>query len=144
VSVEQVARACIMALLNDVGEVEKLVTADAKASGGMLPEALPIIEASKMGDMLRVGIPDIKFDIQQVMVNGNQATVNVLISGTHSGPLSMPGMPTIPPTGKTVSVKDTYVVTVQGDKASHVHVDSPAGGGMPGLIAQLGIDMSDM
>jgi hypothetical protein len=144
VSVEQVARACIMALLNDVGEVEKLVTADAKASGGMLPEAIPIIEASKMGDMLRVGIPDINFDIQQVMVNGNQATVNVLISGTHSGPLSMPGMPTIPPTGKTVSVKDTYVVTVQGDKASHVHVDSPAGGGMPGLIAQLGIDMSDM
>jgi predicted ester cyclase len=107
----------------------------------VLPQAIPALEAIKVTSGLNVAIPDIKFDIQQVTVNGNQATVNVLWSGTQSGPLSLPipGMPTIPPTGKKVSVKDTYVLTVQGDKVSHFHIDTPAGGGIPAMLAQLGV-----
>jgi hypothetical protein len=56
----------------------------------------------------------------------------------------MPGMPTIPPTGKKVSVKDTYVITVQGDKVSHIHVESPADGGIPAALAQLGVKTPGM
>ena len=51
----------------------------------------------------------------------------------------MPGMPTIPATGKIVAVKDTYIVTVQGDKVSHMEVASPADGGIPAALAQLGV-----
>jgi predicted ester cyclase len=91
-------------------------------------------------------MPDLKFDIQQVTVNGNQATVKAQWGGTQTGPLSlpMPGMPTIPPTGKKVSVKDTYVITVQGDKVSHMHVESPADGGIPAALAQLGVKTPGM
>ena len=74
-------------------------------------------------------------------MNGNQATVNVKWGGTQTGPLSMPGMATVPATGKKVSVKDTYIITVQGDKISHFNVDSPADGGIPGALAQLGVKM---
>jgi hypothetical protein len=53
-------------------------------------------------------------------------------------------MSTIPPTGKKVSVKDAYVVTVQGDKVSHFEVNSPADGGIPAALAQIGVKMSGM
>jgi predicted ester cyclase len=84
--------------------------------------------------------PDLKFEVEKVTVNGNQATVNTLVSGTNTGTLSlpMPGMPTnMPPTGKKVSAKDTFIVTVEGDKVSHLQVDSPPDGGLPALLAQL-------
>jgi hypothetical protein len=65
------------------------------------------------------------------------------MGGSHTGPLSlpMPGFPTLPGTGKKVSVKDAYLVTVQGDKVSHLRVDSPADGGIPAILAQLGVKM---
>ena len=56
----------------------------------------------------------------------------------------MPGMPTIPATGKKVSVKDTYIVTVQGDKVSHMQVELPAEGGIPGAMALMGVKMPSM
>ena len=78
-------------------------------------------------------------------MDGNKATVKAQWSGTNTGPLSlMPGMPTIPPTGKKVSVKDAYIVTVQGDKISHMQVDLPADGGIPAAMAQLGVKMPSM
>lgn len=56
----------------------------------------------------------------------------------------MPGMPSIPPTGKKVWVKDTYIVTVEGDKISRMEVDSPVDGGIPAALAQLGVKMPGM
>jgi hypothetical protein len=48
-------------------------------------------------------------------------------------------MPTFPPTGKKVSVKDAFVLTVQGDRVSHMSVESPADGGIPAALEQLGV-----
>ena len=144
-SVEQVARDFVTKM-NDAEKMKDRVTADAVASGGVLPQAIPAMEALKIMSGLTDAIPDLKFDIQQVTVNGNQATVKAQWGGTQTGPLSlpMPGMPTIPPTGKKVSVKDTYVITVQGDKVSHMHVESPADGGIPAALAQLGVKTPGM
>jgi predicted ester cyclase len=79
------------------------------------------------------------FEIQKLTVDGDRASVKVRWSGTQTGPLSLPGMPTIPATGKKVSVEDGYVVTVRGDKVSHFEIQSPADGGIPAAIAQLGV-----
>ena len=144
-SVEQVARDLVLHM-NDAEKMKTMVTADAMASGGVLPQPIPVMEAMKVMDVLTTAFPDLKFDIQQVTVNGNQATVKAEWSGTQTGALSlpMPGMPSIPPTGKKVSVKDAYIVTVQGDKVSHMQVDSPADGGIPAALAQLGVKMPGM
>ena len=144
-SVEQVARDFV-SHMNDAETMNTMVTADAMASGGVLPQPIPIAEAMKVMDGLMTAFPDLKFEVQQVTVNGNQATVNAMWSGRNSGPLSlpMPGMPAIPATGKTVSVKDTYIVTVQGDKVSHMQMDSPADGGLPAALAQMGVKMPGM
>jgi predicted ester cyclase len=144
-SVEQVARDLVLNMNNEE-KVKTMVTADAMASGGVLPQAIPVMEAMKVMAGLTTAFPDLKFVIQQVTVNGNQATVKAQWSGTHTGPLSlpMPGMASIPPTGKKVSVKDAYVITVRGDKVSHMQVDSPVDGGIPAAIAQLGVKIPGM
>jgi predicted ester cyclase len=91
-------------------------------------------------------MPDLQFDIQEVTVNGNQATVKAQWGGTQTGSLSLPvpGMPAIPPTGKKVSTRDDFIVTVEGDKVSHLHVESPADGGVQAILAQLGVQTPGM
>jgi predicted ester cyclase len=104
------------------------------------------MDAMKVTSGLLTAFPDFKIDIQNVAVNGDQVTVKVQWSGTQSGPLSLPipGMTTIPATWKKVSVKDAYIVTVKGDKMSHFQVDSPADGGIPAAITQLGVKVPAM
>jgi predicted ester cyclase len=144
-SVEQVARDLIT-MMTDVEATKARLTPDAMASGGVLPQPMPAMEAFKLIAGLTTAFPDLKFEVEQVTVNGNQATVKATWGGTQTGALDMgmPGMPAVPPTGKKVSVKDTYIVTVQGDKVSHLHVDSPADGGIPAVLAQLGVKMPGM
>jgi predicted ester cyclase len=139
-SVEQVARDFVT-MMGDQEKTKGHLTADAVVGGGVLPQPIPAMEALKIMVGLTAAMPDLKFDIQQVTVNGNQATVKAQWGGTQTGTLSLPipGMPTIPPTGKKVSVKDTYVITVQGDKVSRMTVESPADGGIPAALAQLGV-----
>jgi hypothetical protein len=144
-STEQVARDVVMNMTN-LDKVKGMVTPDAMASGGVLPQPIPVMDAMKVTSGLLTAFPDFKIDIQNVAVNGDQVTVKVKWSGTQSGPLSLPipGMTTIPATWKKVSVKDAYIVTVKGDKMSHFQVDSPADGGIPAAITQLGVKVPAM
>lgn len=144
-SVEQVARDFILNMTK-VEKVKAMLTADAMASGGVLPQPIPAMEAMNIVSGLLTAFPDIKFDIQQVTVNGNDATVKAMWGGANTGPFSLPipGMAPIPATGKKVSVKDIYVVTVQGDKVSHLKVESPADGGIPAALAQMGVKVPGM
>jgi len=144
-SVEQIASHFITKL-NDVNAAESYLTPDAVSAGGVLPQPIPAKEAIGMLSALKTAFPDLKFDIQNVTVKGNQATVQAIWSGTNKGPLNlpMPGMPSIPSTGKGVSVKDTYIVTVRGDKVSRIEVDSPPDGGIPAALDQIGVKVPGM
>jgi hypothetical protein len=144
-SVEQIARDFITKL-NDVNAAESYLTPDAVAAGGVLPQPIPAKEAISLMSALNTAFPDLTFDIQNVTVDGDVATVQAIWSGTHNGPVNMPlpGMPSIPPTGKQVSVKDTYIVTVQGDKVSRIEVNSPPDGGIPAALGQIGVKVPGM
>ena len=144
-SVEQIASDFITKL-NDVNAAESYLTPDAMAAGGVLPQPIPAKEAISLMSALNTAFPDLKFDIQNVTVDGDVATVQAIWSGTHNGPLNMPvpGMPSIPPTGKQVSVKDLYIVTVQGDKVSRIEVNSPSDGDIPAALGQIGAKVPGM
>ena len=142
-SVEQVARDFILSM-NDIEKAKGYLTADAVAGGGELPQPMPAAESLNVTKALTTAFPDFKIDIQQVTTKGNEATVNTQWSGTNTGPFNMPGMPGIPPTGKKVSVKDMFIVTVRGDKVSKLWIESPADGGIPAALAQLGVQMPGM
>ncbi len=143
-SVEQVARDFILNM-KDVQKTRSYLTSDAMVDGGVLPRAMQADEAIQVINSLLSAFPDLKFDIKDVSVNGNQATVRTQWSGTNTGrvDLPIPGMVGIPPTGRKVSVPDTYIITVLGDKVSHMTVDSPSNGGIPGALHQLGVDMPE-
>lgn len=144
-TIEQIARD-LVSNMNNAEKIKSMFTPDAMASGGVLPQPIPMMEAMNMMVPLSAAFPDLKYDVQRITVNGDKATVDAKWSGTQSGTLSLPtpGMPSIPPTGKKVSVKDTYIVTVRGDKVSHMQVESPADGGIPGALAQLGVKTPGM
>ena len=144
-SVETVARDFI-AMMNDPEKTMHSLTPDAVVGGGVLPEPMPAVQAFGIVGALSDAMPDLKFNVQQVTVNGNVATVKAIWSGTQSRPLKLPvpGMPAVPATGKRVSVADAFIVTVQGDKVAKMMVDSPANGGIPGALAQLGVKMQAM
>jgi SnoaL-like polyketide cyclase len=144
-SVEQIARDFITKM-NDVDAAESYLTPDAVAAGGVLPQPIPAKEAISILTALNTAFPDLKFDVQSVTAKGNQATVQAIWTGTNKGPLNlpMPGMPSIPPTGKQVSVKDTYLVTVEGDKVSRLEVNSPPDGGIPAALGQIGVKVPGM
>jgi hypothetical protein len=144
-SVEQIARDFITKM-NDVKAAESYLTPDAVSAGGVLPQPIPAREAIGLLGALKTAFPDLKFDIQNVTVKGNQATVQAIWSGTNKGFLNMPlpGMESIPPAGKQVSVKDTYIVTVEGDKVSRIEVDSPPDGGIPAALDQIGVKVPGM
>ena len=146
-STEEIAREFVSYMANTnkhADKVKSLTTPDAMASGGALPHPMPLTEAMQVSSALETAFPDLKFDIQKATVNGNQATVNVKWSGTNTGPLNLPGMPPVAPTGKKVSVKDAFIVTVKGDKVSHLEVASPADGGIPAALAQIGVKAPTM
>ncbi len=144
-SIEQIARNVVVNMVN-VDKVKSMLTSDAMASGGVLPQPIPAMEALKVTAGLTTAFPDIKFDIQRVSIDGDRATVDVIWRGTNTGSLSLPipGMSTIPATGKKVSVKDSYILTVKGDKVSHFQIKSPADGGIPAAIEQLGVKVPSM
>ena len=144
-SVEQTARDFITSM-NDVNAAESYLTPDAVSAGGVLPQPIPAKEAIRLLTALKTAFPDLKFDIKNVTVKGNQAVVQAVWSGTNKGPLNMPlpGLPSIPATEKQVSVKDTYIVTVEGDKVSRLEVDSPPDGGIPAALGQIGVKVPGM
>jgi hypothetical protein len=144
-NVEEIARDYVTKM-NDPKKIEACLTPDAMVSGSVLPQPIPGTEALKILSAWTNALPDIKFDVGQVTLNGNEATVHLHWGGTHTAPLSlpMPGMPTVPPTGKKVWVEDTYGLTVKGDKVSYMRLESPADGGIPGALAKLGVKMPGM
>jgi hypothetical protein len=141
-SVEQVARDFIMNM-KDPSQAQSMLTPDATFGGGILPGLVPAAEAFSIIKNLITAFPDLKFDILQVAVNGNDALVNVVWSGTNTGPLAMPmpGLAAIQPTGKQVAVKDAYRISVMGDKVSKMMVESPADGGIPAAMKQMGVNL---
>ncbi len=144
-SVEQVARDFI-AQMDDMKKTQARFTPDAMVSGGALPAAMPANDAMGIMTALKTAFPDLQMRVDKVTVNGDQAKVDATWSGTQTGSLSlpMPGVPSLPPTGKKVNVKDSYLVTVQGDKVSRMEVQSPTDGGIPGALAQLGMKIPGM
>jgi hypothetical protein len=66
------------------------------------------------------------------------------ITGTHTTTLPpiLPGMPAIPPTGHKVMLPvEPIKATIRGDKIAHFEVAATPGGGVPGLLAQIGVQM---
>ena len=89
-------------------------------------------------------MPDWAFNISKVEDKGNVVRFTIQISGTQTNALDLSAMGflVIPATGIRVQLPTEHVeVTVRGNQVSGVHVDPVQGGGVPGILSQLGVQM---
>ena len=115
--------------------------------GGWLPETL---EKGQFLDLIRglkAGIPDLMFNTRNLVAieNTNAVQGTMQVTGKHTATinLSVLRIPPIPPTGRSVSLPTEPVVyVVENNLITRMNVTPTPGGGIKGLLQQLGINSS--
>ena len=109
---------------------------------GPVPQPVGKREFVGLMTAMVAAMPDWKFNATDFKENGNQVTMTFQITGTQTGELNlpMPGFQKLPPTGKHVSLpKEPTTVTVKDGKISRLEAAVVPGGGVMGVLAQLGV-----
>jgi predicted ester cyclase len=81
------------------------------------------------------GVPDWHVALENLREEAGAIKTAIRITGTHTGVLTLPGMPSIPPTGKSIATTDHVVATVRGDQLASMTVEP----GSPRIMEQLGV-----
>jgi len=81
------------------------------------------------------GVPDWHLTPENLREEEGMVKADTRITGTHTGVLALPGMPSIPPTGKSFMTLDRATATLRGDQVASITVEP----GSPGIMEQLGI-----
>jgi len=116
--------------------------ADGFEFSGPTPEPLSGAEWIGISRTLKMAFPDIKYNLMVAGGEVNQVHVTTQLAGTHTGDLNLTpmGFGVIPPTGKSFSnPKENGVVTVKGDKFTSYQIEPVEGGGLMGILSQIGV-----
>ena len=143
-SAEEITRAIYAAVEARDWDAFASYLSDGMELSGPTPEPISGEQWVELHRILSVAFPDWSFNLSDVQVTGNVARTTHQITGTHKGDLDLSsmGMPVIPATGKAVKLPVEHAnVTVEGGKVIRVHAEVPAGGGVPGILQQLGVEM---
>jgi predicted ester cyclase len=111
---------------------------------GPVPEPVDAEGWLAMQEKLLTAFPDWRFNLEDLQAEADKVHCTVAITGTHKGALDMSdlGLPTIPATGKSVSLpREKVEVTFAGDKITSVRSPGSADAGVKGILSQLGVEM---
>ena len=126
---------------NDEQALVPLVADDFKLTGPV-PQPLGKQEFISFMHAMLVALPDFAFNISSYEENGDTVIAKSHITGTHTGVLALPGLPPIPPTGKKISLpQEVQTYTLRDGKLHILTTDAAPGTGIPGLLAQLGVEI---
>jgi hypothetical protein len=109
---------------------------------GPVPMALNKDQFLDLMTKVTTGVPDWKFNRHDLRVEGQTVIVPVQVTGTQTRmlPALMPGMPDLPATQRAFRIPPEVIrVTFQGERVMDIHVDPVPGGGIPGMLEQLGV-----
>jgi predicted ester cyclase len=134
---------------SEAGQTSKFASllTDDMVFAGPVPQPVGKHEFVGLMTAMVAGMPDWKFNATDFKQNGNQVTATLQITGTQTGELNlpMPGLPKLPATGKHVSLpKEPTTFTVKDDKISRLESTNVPGGGVAGVLAQLGVSVPQM
>ena len=127
----------------DAKKAESLLSDDMVFAGPM-PQPVGKKEFIGLQSALVAAIPDWKFNGGDYKEQGDKVMLKAHISGTHTKPLTLPpmGIQSLPATGKHVQLPfEALTVTVKNGKATRIDAEHVEGGGVPGLLTQLGLKM---
>ncbi|WP_028980403.1 ester cyclase [Sporocytophaga myxococcoides] len=93
---------------------------------------------------LSTGLPDFKFNLSDIIESGNVVNCTAKVGGTFTKemPSFIKGQPAIQPTNKVLfNPKENLTLTFKGDKILTVTVEKVPGGGIPGFLKQIGVEV---
>jgi hypothetical protein len=97
-------------------------------------------------NLLFTAFPDISYGVPEYEQKGDLIFCTIHEKGTHTGTLDLKpfGMPvTLAPTGKRFALPEGKLVfRVEGDKISSLSEQAVVGGGLAGVLAQLGVKIA--
>jgi hypothetical protein len=128
---------------NDFAKAESYISKDMKVTG-VVPVPLGATEFIGTMKALVAGIPDWKFNYRIGSESKNMVETKLRITGTHTReiPSPMPGIKNIAATNKTIKMPEEKVTfTLNNGKIVNLKVELVEGGGIPGLLKLLGVEM---
>ncbi len=106
---------------------------------GVGPEPFDKKATLRVWGSLREAMPDFNHNLRNLREAGNLVYGTVEVTGTHTGALTIPNGPMIPATGRRLhSPLERVCITVKNGKVTQWAVESVPGGGMGGILGQLG------
>lgn len=82
----------------------------------------------QVATMLRAAFPDLRFEIQEILRDGDTVACRSLMTGTHTGRLPIGPMAEVEPRGATVAVQHMHFFHYDGDRVSDLwHVYDQVG-----------------
>jgi len=141
---EEVVKSFITALQSGDFELAAGLMSDDFVASGFTPDPLDKGEFLAMQSELKDAMPDYSFHLSNVQEGDDGVEALIQITGTQMRDLSLPtfGVPLIRYTGIDVSlpqVRTTFLLA--GDKIKEMRVESVPGGGLAGLLQQIGTEL---
>lgn len=129
----------------DMDTANNLV-ADDMVFEGPVPEPVGKAEFMGLQGALVAAIPDWSFGATDLSEDGDMVYQTNHITGTHTGTLYLPMLPgPVPATGKSIRLPaERVAITLRGDQVTRISVDSGPGGGVMGLLMQIGVELPPM
>lgn len=127
----------------DMKGLQALLADDFKAKGAT--RELTKQQALSYLQIFFTAFPDYRIGFTDFEEKGDVIQCSGQETGTHTGLLDINplGMPvSLPPTGKSFKLpKSIYTFRVAGDKVTYYGEEAVVGGGLAGILAQLGIKL---
>ena len=144
-------REIVQALLDSVqrGDFEKaksFLSNDYRFSGPV-PEPINAETWLVINKNLKKAFPNLDYQFHVDGVDGDVTKISAELKGTHSGVLDLSpiGLGVIPATNKSFAApRENGKVTCKSDKVTSWVVDKIEGGGLMGILTQLGIAVPTM
>jgi hypothetical protein len=121
--------------------------ADTFIFSGWTPQ--PLDKRGFMGLMqgLKSGIPGLIFNLHNIDEQGDIVTGTLQIAGYQSASINLPqlNLPPVPQMGRSVTLPTENVeYTLENDQITRMNIERVSGGGIAGLLHQLGIDIPNV
>ena len=146
---EDIVKAFILALESKDFATASSYLVDDFIFSGWTPQPLDRSQFLSLMQGLKEGIPNLAYHFHAVhdvheRIEDNRVKVAIQLSGTQTDGFILPplGLPPIPQMGQAVSLpEEHWNFTVERDQIARIAVERVNGGGIQGLLHQLGVDM---
>ena len=126
------------------GAIDASIYTEDMVFSGPVPRPMKRDEYITLLKNIVSGSPDWNFHARDYKVSGDTVKVTVSITGTQTRilPGLLPGMSALPPTNKRFILPEEHLsLKIRGEKISECIADVVAGGGVLGMLSQLGVQL---